>query len=89
MGNITAHSGTDTMPIYTFRNKDTGEEFDESMMIAELDPYLEDNPNVEQIITTATKIVHERGTNLKVDDGFRENISRIKEKYTINAIKDY
>lgn len=77
------------MPIYTFRNKDTGEEFEKSMMISELDFYLEGNPNVDQIITYGTKIVHERGTNLKVDDGFRENISRIKETYKINAIKDY
>jgi len=77
------------MPIYTFRNKETNEEFDENMMIAELDTYLEDNPHVEQIITTSTKIVHERGTNLRVDDGFRESIARVKEKYRINNIKSY
>ena len=77
------------MPIYTFRNKETNEEFDENMTIAELDTYLEDNPQVEQIITTSTKIVHERGTNLRVDDGFRESIARVKEKYRINNIKSY
>jgi len=77
------------MPIYTFRNKETNEEFDENMMIAELDEYLEKNPDVEQIITTSTKIVHERGTNLRVDDGFRESIARVKEKYKINNIKSY
>ena len=77
------------MPIYTFRNKETGEEFEKSMMISELDAYLEDNPNIEQIITYGTKIVHERGTNLRVNDGFRENISRIKETYRINNIKSY
>jgi len=77
------------MPIYTFRNKETNEEFDENMMIAELDTYLEDNPQIEQIITTSTKIVHERGTNLRVDDGFRESIARVKEKYRINNIKSY
>jgi len=76
------------MPIYTFRNKDTGEEFDETMMIAELDPYLESNPHLEQRITT-NNIVHERGTNLKVDDGFRETMSKIKETYKVNNIKSY
>jgi hypothetical protein len=35
------------------------------------------------------KIVHERGTNLKVDDGFREVISKVKEKHRVNNIKDY
>ena len=77
------------MPIYTFRNTNTGEEFDQNMMISELDSFLEENPHLDQIITTATKIVHERGTNLRVDDGFRENISRIKETYKINSVKDY
>ena len=75
--------------IYTFRDKETGEEFDLNMMISELDTYLENNPNVEQIIRSATKIVHERGTNLRVDDGFRESISRIKETYKVNNIKSY
>jgi len=84
------HSGINrNMPIYTFRNKETNEEFDENMTMSELDGYLEENPHIEQIITYGTKIVHERGTNLKVDDGFRENISRIKETYRINNIKSY
>jgi len=78
-----------SMPIYTFRNKETNEEFDENMMMSELDAYLENNPHIEQIITYGTKIVHERGTNLKVDDGFRETMSRIKETYKVNNIKDY
>jgi hypothetical protein len=77
------------MPIYTFRNNETGEEFDESMMISELDPYLHENPHIEQLIRTATKIVHERGTNLRVDDGFRESIAKVKDTYKINNIKSY
>jgi len=77
------------MPIYTFRNNETGEEFDESMMISELDAYLADNPSVEQIITSANKIVHERGTNLRVPDSFREVTSKIKETYKINNMKSY
>jgi hypothetical protein len=77
------------MPIYTFRNKDTGEEFDENMMISELDTYLEENPHVEQIITSGTKIVHERGTNLRVPDSFREVTSKIKDTYRVNNIKSY
>jgi hypothetical protein len=37
----------------------------------------------------APRVVHERGTNLKVDDGFREVVSKIKDTYKINNIKDY
>lgn len=77
------------MPIYTFRDNNTGAEFDESMMISELDTYLSENPHLEQIITSGTRIVHERGTNLRVPDSFREVTSKIKDTYKINAIKDY
>ena len=77
------------MPTFSFRDKRTDTEFDKIMMISELDQYLTDNPHIEQIITSANNIVHERGTNLRVDDGFRESISRIKETYKVNRIKDY
>ena len=77
------------MPTFSFRDKRTDTEFDKIMMISELDQYLTDNPHIEQIIASANNIVHERGTNLRVDDGFRESISRIKETYKVNRIKDY
>lgn len=77
------------MPTYSFRDKRTDAEFDEIMMISELDSYLDENPHLEQVITSGTKIVHERGTNLKVPDSFREAISKVKETYTVNNIKDY
>ena len=77
------------MPTYSFRDKKTDAEFDKIMMIAELDTYLDENPHLEQVITSGTKIVHERGTNLKVDDGFREVISKVKETYTVNNLKSY
>ena len=77
------------MPTYSFRDKRTDAEFDKMMMIAELDPYLDENPHLEQVITSGTKIVHERGTNLKVDDGFKEVISKVKETYTVNNLKSY
>jgi len=77
------------MPIYNFRDGDTGDEFEKIMTMAELDEYLETNPNVDQLINYGANVVHERGTNLKVDDGFREVTSKIKDTYKINAIKDY
>ncbi len=39
------------MPTYTFKNKDTGEEFDKVMKIAEKEPYLKDNPNISPVLT--------------------------------------
>lgn len=39
------------MPIYTFRNKNTGEEFTEMFSIASMETYLQENPDIEQVIT--------------------------------------
>lgn len=76
------------MPIYTFRDTNTGEEFERFMSIASREEYLKENPHVQTIIGQVN-IVHETGTNLKVSDGFREVMSKIKSKYTVNNIKDY
>lgn len=76
------------MPTYQFRNKLTGEEFERFMSYANRQEYLSENPYLEVVIG-APKLVYEPGTNLKVDDGFREVISRVKETYRVNNIKDY
>jgi hypothetical protein len=39
------------MPTYSFRNKNTGEEFDAFMSIAELEKYLEDHPELEKLLS--------------------------------------
>ena len=39
------------MPTYTFRNKETDEEFTLSMKMDEREPYLKQNPHIEQIFT--------------------------------------
>jgi hypothetical protein len=77
------------MPTYSFRNTDTGEEFEKFLSMSGRETFLELNPNVTQIYVKAPITIHERGTNIKVDNGFREVMSKVKEKYTINNIKDY
>lgn len=76
------------MPTYKFKNNKTGEEFEEFMSISARETYLAENPDVSQM-PVSTTLVYEPGTNLKVDDGWREVLSKIKETYTINNIKDY
>lgn len=77
------------MPLYNFRHKETGKVIELDLPIKEREEFLDQNPQYQQILTSPMKVVHERGTNLRVDDGFRESVSRIKEKYRINRIKDY
>ena len=77
------------MPIYTFRDKNTDETHDEILSMYELDEFLENNPHLSQVITTPTSLVHEKGTNLRVPDSFRETMSKIKDRFKIHNIKDY
>ncbi len=37
------------MPTYSFKDNNTGEEFDEFMGMSEKDKYLEDNPHISQV----------------------------------------
>lgn len=76
------------MPTYKFRNTQTEEVFEEFMTISSREAYLKENPFLVQM-PVSIDIVHETGTNLKVDDGFREVLGHIKNRYKVNKIKDY
>ena len=67
------------MPTYNFRNKLTGEETEITMKIAELDNYKEENPELEQYLTGAPRIVSGVGGVLsRTDDGWNDQLKRIK-----------
>lgn len=77
------------MPYYTFRNKDTGEEFDSVMSMADHETYLENNPNIEQLIVSAPALcdAHRLG-RIKPDSGFRDVLKTIKKgspRSTVNT----
>lgn len=40
------------MPTYHFKNKNTGEEFQDFMSISAKETYLEENPHIEQVLTS-------------------------------------
>lgn len=69
------------MPTYVFRNKQTGEQFEQIMKMSELDPFREANPQLETVIQAVafgdpTKLSSTR----KFDTGFKEVLQRIHEK---------
>lgn len=69
------------MPTYVFRNKETGEQFEQVMKMSELDKFREENPQLETVIQAAafgdpTKMSSTR----KFDSGFKEVLQRIHEK---------
>jgi len=78
------------MPIYTFRNKKTEEEFSEMMTIAEMEEYLEKNKNIG-IVPAAPMIVGSVGhIDSKTDSGWKDHLNRIAEKHpTSNLAERY
>jgi len=70
------------MPIYTFRDINTGETFTESMKIAERENYLTQNPHLEQVITAVAFGDSVRLGIRKTDDSFNDLL-----KYTAKRNK--
>lgn len=67
------------MPIYSFRNNETGEEYDKIMSWDDKVDYLKENPHLESIITGAPGLVAGTGDRTKPPSGFKEVLSRIAD----------
>lgn len=64
------------MPTYTFRDKTTGDEWDEFLSLSGREDRLKD-PNVEQVPTVPTFISGVSGVTHKNDSGFNDMMSRV------------
>lgn len=73
------------MAYYNFRNTLTGVESVEEMPISELDGYIEANPHMHQLPSTGIRLSY-AGYGVKVDDGFRSVLKRIKKDYPRSTI---
>jgi hypothetical protein len=67
------------MPTYSFRDKQTGFEFEKFLSFTGREEYLQQNPHIEQIHTSAPAFTGDHVT-LKKDTGFKEVLQRIHEK---------
>ena len=74
------------MPIYSFKNKKTGKEFDDMMTIAEMESYLDKNKHITQV-PKGLNIVSGVG-GIKHDSGWKENLSRIAEAHPQSTLAD-
>ena len=78
------------MPTYSFRDKNTGLEFDEFMSMSSLDSFLENNPHIEQTITGAPALVDSNHLGIrKPDQGFRDHLRRIKKHHRRSTINTW
>ena len=68
------------MPLYDFRNKDTGEVFEKFMSISAKEEYLKENPNIESMLGMNALIDPVRLGIRRPDQGFKEVLQKIHEK---------
>ena len=68
------------MPTYVFLNNETGEIEEHFMSYTVLDEFKENNPHLKQQVTGAN-IVSGVATNFKVDDGFKEVLSKVGDAH--------
>lgn len=69
------------MPLYEFRNKETGEVFEKLMSMASKEEYLKENPNIESMISGAPPLIDPVRLGVRrPDQGFKEVLQRIHEK---------
>ena len=77
------------MPTYRFYDTVTQEEYDEFMLMSELDEYKKLNPQVNQVpVAVAIAGDNIMGVGPKVDSGFTENMQRIAESHPGTPIAD-
>jgi len=65
------------MPIYEFRDKQTGETWEKFLSMSAREEYLAENPNIEQVINAPALISGIAGVTHKNDGGFKDLLNRI------------
>ena len=67
------------MPTYSFKNNDTGEEWEEFFSISGKEEFLKENDNITQL-PSLVSIVSDVG-GIRNDGGWKDNMSRIAEAH--------
>ena len=77
------------MPTYTFRNMNSGKEYEKFMSNDEREIYLKTHPLITQIyVPIAIVGDHIMGVGPKVDGGFTENMQRIAAAHPNSPLAD-
>ena len=74
------------MPIYTFYNSKTKQEFDDMMTIAEMEKYVKKNKHIKQVIKGINIVASVGNRTMKTDSGFKEVLSKIGEAHPQSAL---
>lgn len=77
------------MPIYRFKNKQTGAEFEQMMSISGRETFLSENPEIETMIAGAPGFSDPARLGLrKPDANFRDLLGNIKRQHIRSTIKN-
>lgn len=76
------------MPTYLFRDKETGEEWEEFMSYSQRQEYLEQNPDIEPVVTAPAIVSGVAGITHKNDSGFNDMMSRIAAANPTSPLAD-
>ena len=76
------------MPTYTFFNKKTRKEFTEMMSISEMEEYPDKNHHISQVIVPINIVAGIGSTNIKNDQGWKDNMSRIAEAHPTSPLAE-
>ena len=76
------------MPFYDFINEETGEVEQVMLSISKLDAFKEENPHLKQLITGAPSLISGTNHMKKMDNGWKENLSRIAEAHPNSALAE-
>lgn len=70
------------MPTYNFRNKETDEQFTEFFTtFSDCEKYLEENPHIQKLLTTAKFISGVTTEGGKLPGGFKDRLKEMKKKH--------
>ena len=74
------------MPLYSFKNTKSGEEFEMFMSMDKREDYLKNNPEIQQTISKVNIVAGVSGMSYRQDQGWKENLSRIAEAHPNSAL---
>lgn len=77
------------MPLYDFYNEKTDEIETHSMSYTKLEEFKKENPHLSQRILKAPSLARDSGMiQGKMDEGWKENLSRIAEAHPTSALAE-
>lgn len=72
------------MPIYTFQDTDTDEQFDEMMSYSDKVAFLKDNPTIKPILNSLNIVAGVGG--IRNDDGWNEVLQKVSEAHPTSEL---